>query len=200
MNNQEKFKNKYRIQSNRLQGYDYSSQGAYFVTICTKDKDHFFGEVENEKMILNELGKVAEKCWMEIPDHFPDVVLDEFVIMPNHVHGIFFLFPSVETNNNFSQNHSSVETKDFLSLQNERNCVKQPKHGTSRTIGSIVRGFKIGVTKYARQNSNIQNVWQANYHDRIVRNDIELNKFREYIINNPRDWEKDDENLIKIKS
>ncbi|KKQ13493.1 MAG: hypothetical protein US30_C0013G0028 [Candidatus Moranbacteria bacterium GW2011_GWF2_36_839] len=91
----EKFKNKYTIKSARLQNYDYSQNGMYlprrqagFVTICTKDKEYFFGEIKNGTMVLSDVGKMADKYWREIPAHFPFVKLDEFVVMPNHVHGI----------------------------------------------------------------------------------------------------------------
>ncbi|MFN8431072.1 MAG: transposase [Spirosomataceae bacterium] len=87
----DKYKNKYRIPSARLRGYDYASEGAYFITICTHNREHFFGEIADGKMHLNEIGKLAEKYWAEIPDHFPDVELGNFVIMPNHTHGILII-------------------------------------------------------------------------------------------------------------
>ncbi len=92
-----KFKGKYRIESARLKGYDYSSEGSYFITICAHKMQHFFGHIENEKMHLNEIGKLAEKFWKEIPEHFPRAILHEFVIMPNHMHGIITLTP-IKTN------------------------------------------------------------------------------------------------------
>ncbi len=91
----DKYKNKYRIPSARLRGYDYASEGAYFITICTHNREHFFGEIADGKMHLNEIGKLAEKYWAEIPDHFPDVELGNFVIMPNHTHGILIIKKSV---------------------------------------------------------------------------------------------------------
>lgn len=84
----EKFHNKYTINSSRLLGYDYSQNGMYFITICTRDKEEFFGEIENGKMKLNEMGEIADQFWLEIPRHFPFVKLDQHIIMPNHVHGI----------------------------------------------------------------------------------------------------------------
>ncbi|MBL0303439.1 MAG: glucose-6-phosphate dehydrogenase [Cytophagaceae bacterium] len=87
----DKYKNKYRIPSARLRGYDYASEGAYFITICTHNREHFFGEIAEGKMQLNEIGILAEKYWAEIPDHFPDVELGNFVIMPNHTHGILII-------------------------------------------------------------------------------------------------------------
>jgi putative transposase len=93
----EKFKNKYRIPSARLACWNYGSPGLYFITICTKNRKHFFGEIKNDEMFLNEIGVIADKCWAEIPDHFQNTTLGQFVIMPNHVHGIIIIDGSVET-------------------------------------------------------------------------------------------------------
>ena len=82
------FNGKYRIKSTRLRFWDYSSDGFYFVTICTKDREYFFGEIKNGIMGLNEIGCMVTKFWREIPNHFDNVILNEFVVMPNHVHGI----------------------------------------------------------------------------------------------------------------
>lgn len=90
-----KFKGKYRIESARLKGYDYSSEGSYFITICVHKMQYFFGHVTNEKMHLNEIGKLAEKFWKEIPEHFPHAILDAFIIMPNHMHGIIIINPKL---------------------------------------------------------------------------------------------------------
>jgi len=91
-----KFKNKYRISSTRLQSWDYRNKGAYFITICTANRNHFFGDVENGEMQLNEIGQLADKFWKEIPDHFPFVKLGNFVIMPDHTHGILIIDKPVE--------------------------------------------------------------------------------------------------------
>jgi REP element-mobilizing transposase RayT len=198
-----KFNNKYRIESIRIPGYDYSQPGAYFVTICTHERIHYFGDINNGKMILNECGQIALNCWNEIPNHFPHVSLDEFIIMPNHIHGIIIIndTPDVEMKNfsslqtttsteNFSSLQPTVQTKNISSLQNQNNF-----RSPSKTIGSIIRGFKIGVTKWFREKTNIYDVWQSNYYEHIIRNEIELNKIREYIINNPINWEFDKNNI-----
>ncbi len=96
----EKFNNKYRIPSARLQSWDYGADGAYFITICTQNRRHLFGKVVNGEMQLNELGKLAEKYWLEIPNHFSFIELGNFVIMPNHTHGILIIdvhTPNVQT-------------------------------------------------------------------------------------------------------
>src|SRR4030042_2172704 len=98
----EKFKNKYTIQSARLSGYDYSQNGMYFITICAKDREEFFGKIENGKMILSDIGKIAEKFWQEIPLHFSFVILDEYIVMPNHTHGIIEIFRNTNDNGDFN--------------------------------------------------------------------------------------------------
>lgn len=113
-----KFKWKYNPNSNRFKSYDYSSNWWYFITICTKDRINYFWDIVDWKMILNELWKIAENFYNEIPKHFPFIILDEFIIMPNHIHWIIILNKNdnkaVET-----KNTQTVETKNLLSLQNK---------------------------------------------------------------------------------
>jgi len=175
---------KHQRRSIRLKGYDYSQSGAYFVTLCTQHRECLFGEIVNGEMHLNECGKIAEHSWLEIPQHYPHASLDEFVIMPNHVHGIIVL------------NGNNVGAKNFSPLQQTQS--KHYLRGTSKTIGSIVRGFKIGVTKWFRQHTDIYTVWQRNYYERIIRNETEWQRIRKYIVNNPIQWE-NDENYTKPK-
>ena len=164
-----------RRQSLRLKGYDYSRSGAYFVTICTHNRRCLFGEIKDADMVLNQAGVAASECWRKIPEHFPQVELDAYVIMPNHVHGILVI-------------NETVGAKNFSPLPSGR------PRGTSKTIGSVVRGYKIGVTKWMRQNTTACNVWQRNYYEHIIRNETELNRIREYIRNNPAQWDTDREN------
>ena len=112
--------NKQRRRSIRLRDFDYSQAGAYFVTICTRERACRFGEIVGGDMRLNEAGRIVEQCWLAIPVHFPNVDLDVFVVMPNHVHGIVLM------------SGRTVGAKNF-----------SPLPGTSRTIGSIIRGFKL---------------------------------------------------------
>ncbi|MCX7195249.1 MAG: hypothetical protein NTV37_05015 [Proteobacteria bacterium] len=149
----------------------------YFITICTHDRLPLFGEVIDGKMMRNETGMMAEKCWCAIPDHFPWAMLDVFIVMPNHVHGIITIGANVVGTN--------VGAKNLLPLQ------LKSKHGTSRTIGSIIRGFKIGVTKWFRSNTDVHAVWQRNYYEHIIRNDEAYLKIAEYIQTNPQRWEED---------
>ena len=181
------FKNKYRVETIRLKNYDYSKSGAYFITIVTHNRQCIFGKISDGRMILNDGGKIAQQCWMDIPEHFPHAELDEFVIMPNHIHGIIILNEInnqtfVETNNNSSLQMQQIKSPSQSSQQ--KSIFRSP----SKTIGSIVRGFKIGVTKWFRKQTDIYTVWQQNYYEHIIRNDDELNRIRQYIIINPSKW------------
>lgn len=113
---QNKFQNKYRIPSSRLQTWDYGTNGAYFITICTQNREHFFGIVQNGTVQLSEIGKIAEQLWIEIPNQFPFIELGNFVVMPNHVHGILIInkivSPSVETRFIASNNIESLDYKE----------------------------------------------------------------------------------------
>ena len=133
----EKFQNKYRISSARLQNWDYGSDAAYFVTICTQNREHYFGEIFNGVMQLSEIGEMANKFWLEIPNHFPFVELDEFVVMPNHVHGIIIINKPV-----------SVETRHALSLSTQSPSQKHETIGQKRfqnqgkgTLSSIIGSY-----------------------------------------------------------
>ena len=162
----------------RLRGHDYACGGVYFVTMCVADHRPLFGTVVNGRMALNDAGRAAAACWRAIPDHFPRAAPDEWIVMPDHVHGIVVIR---------SEGHAipsgSAGAKDFSPLppgsSRPRPC------GTSRTLGSIVRGFKIGVTKSLGGDSP----WQRNYYDIIVRDARALDNIRRYIRDNPVHWD-----------
>jgi REP element-mobilizing transposase RayT len=179
----DRFRDKYRISSTRLPNWDYSDGGYYFITICIKNKEECFGEIINNEINLTEIGRIAKKCWLEIPNHFPFVELDEFVIMPNHVHGIVII----------RNNMHNVETQNFASLQTE-SIKPQNKFGPqSKNLASIIRGFKIGVKKYVIINK-INFAWQSRFYDHIIRNEKEFYRIRKYIKDNPINWEADRNN------
>lgn len=192
-----KFLNKYRIPSARLQNYDYGSNGAYFVTICTANRECYFGEISDGQMILSAIGDIAFKYWIDIPNHFPFVVLDAFVIMPNHVHGIIVIdkHESVEGT-------VPVETQNFASLPvsdnnvppvSDNNAPKNKFGRQSQNLASIIRGYKSGVKKYATINQ-IHFAWQPRYHDHIIRNNDEHRQIADYIRDNPSKWSDDSMN------
>jgi REP element-mobilizing transposase RayT len=115
------FKNKYRIQTTRLQNWDYGNNAPYFITVCAKNRFHYFGEIENNEMNLNEIGSLAEHFWKEIPIKFPYAKLDDFIVMPNHIHGILFIEKPVETQfiaSNIDNDFNSEETRLIASNSN----------------------------------------------------------------------------------
>lgn len=174
----DKFKNKYKINSTRLKNYNYSQHGIYFITICVKNRKNYFGEIANGKMTLSEIGKIADQFWQEIPKHFPSVKLDKYQIMPDHLHGIIeILYKQI----NGSETHHCYVSKS--------NTFHQLKSGS---LPVIIRSFKSVVAKTARkQFPKVEFNWQPRFYDRIIRNEIELNKIREYIQINPKMWGQD---------
>lgn len=165
----------------RLNGYDYASEGLYFLTLCCYMNQHLFGKVIKGQMQLNNAGKVAYALWLEIPKHFPEVKLHDFVVMPNHIHGI------IEIVNGDSKVDSMKLVEQHSIAVKQKGLLRSP----SRTIGSIVRGYKIGVTKWFRQNSFVEVVWLRNYYEHIIRDDEAYNNISQYIRNNPRKWQED---------
>lgn len=193
----EKFNGKYRIKSTRLPNWDYGWNAAYFVTICTQNRFCFFGDVIYGRMAFSPIGHIAETCWNEIPKHFPFVELGAHIIMPNHVHGIIII-NNVQTQNIASPQQQNiappVQTQDIASpvqTQNIASLRPSQRFGPqSQNLASIIRGFKIGVTKNARL-INGDFAWQPRYHDHIIRNDESYHRIRKYINNNPLNWSED---------
>ena len=226
----------------RLKGYDYSRAGFYFITICVGANNdssqlkffrpHIFGKVVDGKMILSDVGKIATQCWEEIPKHFPNAILHEYVIMPNHVHGIIQLMNNSNKNEIYGvtgSNAGGAKKNENGGAKNGENDGGAKKNGmanvgannyspllppptsplppptaypspptaypspslparfvpngTSRTIGSIVRGFKIGVSKQLGYS-----VWQRNYWEVIIRKKYAYQRIANYIIKNPQKW------------
>ncbi len=206
----EKFQNKYRVPSARASWHEYNG-GVYFITICTKNRKHYFGEIDNEGMKFSEIGKFANKCWLEIPQHFPHVEIPLWVIMPNHIHGIIIINPICENANSCGDVKSCWNEKKCWDAKFCGNCrdakfcvstststpppppTTTPTKTTnkfgpqSKNLASVIRGFKIGVTKFANEN-NIPFAWQTRFHDHIVRDQKELNRIAKYIENNVGNW------------
>lgn len=162
---------------NRLKDYNYASNGFYFITICTKDRIHWLSKIADQKQELFDIGEFTQKCILKIPEHFPHVKIDEFIIMPNHVHMILEI-------DDLNVNNNHVGNNNYCSPRTE-----QPwQTKWSKSISSAIRGFKIGVTKYCRANGNYDFEWQKSFHDRIIRSEDEYFKIKNYIINNPQNW------------
>ena len=171
----------------RLPAHDYRQPGVYFITVCAHGRQPLFGSIQCDKMHLNEAGRIAANCWAAIPNHYPHVQIDTFIVMPNHIHGIIII-----TNDHRpvgANNHSPLRHNE-TPIHNDRSPFQSP----SRTIGAIIRGFKIGVTKWFRANTNVHTVWQRNYYEHVIRNEAALQEIRQYIINNPAKWNEDPEN------
>jgi len=197
-----KFQNRSR-KSLRAKWWDYSRNGAYFITICTKDREHFFGEIRNGKMILSGTGIIADILWHEIPNRLPFVSLGEFVVMPDHVHGILILDKSGDVNHPLFPNaaNSSKSVGMLHATYPQQQMDKEPQTGLkksqtmsiispkSNTISVIIRSYKSAVTKHANR-LGLKNGWQSLYHDRIIRDHEEYQRISEYIINNPQNWTK----------
>jgi REP element-mobilizing transposase RayT len=189
----DRFRNKYRIESARWQQWDYGWNAPYFVTICTQNRQCFFGDVVDGKMELNEIGLIANDCWFAIPEHFPYVKLANHVVMPNHVHGIVVIDKPDDGRDNdpndYRNDIRNVETQNIASLLPESSS-KNKFGPQSKNLASIIRGFKIGVTKNARS-INPEFAWQPRYHDHVIRDDKSFQRISEYIKNNPLNWSDD---------
>lgn len=187
-----KFRGKYRVESSRLQGWDYTDAGYYFVTICTSHHEPFFGQIRDGEMQLSSVGNIAYRCWVGIPDHFSHVQLDEFVIMPNHLHGIIIVVPEKATNNDL------VETLHATSLP--RSCdVKMSSISPRRgSLSVIVRSYKSSVSRWAHRNGHPDFSWQPRFYDHIIRNEASLGRIRRYIHDNLAKWQEDEYHPINL--
>jgi REP element-mobilizing transposase RayT len=179
----------------RLKGYDYTQPGAYFVTFCSYQRDEIFGEVINGEMKLSALRKIVRNEWLRSTVIRKEIRLfdDEFIVMPNHGHGIIWI---VDT---------TVGADGVRPNEGVRPGLQKPDaHRASlrrapRSLGSFMAGFKASVTSRAKNELNMTGIWQRNYYDHIVRNDRELNNIRWYILNNPLNWQLDRDNAQNIR-
>jgi len=183
----------------RLPGYDYSQPGYYFVTSCTHERECLFGDVENNKIVLNEMGTLIEKRWFDLSVHFPRIELDRMVIMPNHLHGIIIIldrrrggvFPP------FGVIPSHVGATTAGATTAGAITAPLPK---GKTLGQMIAWFKYESTKEINRvvtDNPEMKIWQRNFYERIVRNEDELNRIRNYIATNPETW-LTDENYVYV--
>ncbi len=226
------FKDKYRIESIRLQGYDYSQPGAYFITIVTHNRQCLFGNIVDGEMMLNEFGVLVKNEWLKTGIIRPNIVIDAFVVMPNHLHGILIItgnddgrgFRGGGGGRDTLQRVSTTESDTKSDMESNMKSdtesdtgmgtktIEQFGKSTKNSIPTIVRLFKSTTTKQINQlrrdtlqrastpmqrvsTTPMQPLWQRNYYEHIIRNEIELNRIRQYIIDNPKKW-KTDENYI----
>ena len=202
----EKFQNKYRIPSARHPNWDYGTNGAYFITICTKDRQYFFGECADGKMKLSTLGAIVQGFWYKIPKHFPFIELDEFVVMPNHIHGILILNKNkvneniIETIGPVEIGHRPVSTDEYVSINNNDKTIGQKRFRNQgkNTVSSIIGSYKSICTKHIHAAFPLLNFeWQTRFWDNIIRDNEAFDTISRYIINNPLNWE--DDKFLKKK-
>ncbi len=187
------FRNRFRIPTARAPWWNYGSDAAYFVTICTHGRQHFFGEVVDGTMMNSPLGQIANECWQKLPEHFPFIHLDEFVVMPNHVHGIIV----IDHNGIGERLHASSLLPDSEKFhatslpKNEVMAAISPKTGS---LATIIRSYKSAVSRLTRE-IHVDFAWQTRYHDHIIRDPKNHDVNRYYILNNPLTWDEDRFNL-----
>ena len=188
----EKYQNKYRIQFARLQGYDYTQEGLYFITICTHNREHYFGEIIDKKMQLSNIGVLADVFWYEIKNHTKNVELHQFVVMPNHVHGVLEIVgkrDDVSDDTNVDTDvDTSVETMHVVETMHASSLQQiSPKPGS---VSRIIGAYKSAVTKHAHR-LGYDFEWQSRFYDHIIRNNSDFKRIENYIINNPQNWTED---------
>ncbi len=199
----EKYQNTYRIQSARASWWDYSVTGTYFITLCTSNRENLFGDIQSAEMIPSAIGKIVIEEWDRSFDIRAELFCDAFVLMPNHLHAI------LRIEDNGLGTPGTVETHGRASLDGTTESINQEIHHiethgraslpsgiacrSSRSISSFVAGFKSTVTKRINEHRNTPKVpvWQARFHDHIIRDEANYHRISEYIANNPASWETD---------
>jgi REP element-mobilizing transposase RayT len=187
----------------RLPSYDYTSSGAYFVTICTKNRQHFFGKFLNGKMNLSKIGKIASQNWQDISNHYDHVELGKFVVMPNHIHGIIWIVGTrLDLPDKKETVGASLGMTDDENM-NARICQGKPRREPlhkrefgapqSGSLSMIINHYKAFVKRWCNKNGYDYFQWQRNYYEHIIRNNDDLNNISEYIQKNPLNWEQDKE-------
>jgi putative transposase len=176
---------------NRLENYDYTLNNPYFVTICTKDKIDWFGHIENGEMVLNKCGFIVRKQWLSLCDKYDYIELDEFIIMPNHLHAILSI-KNVGTSRDLS---TCMGLQSKPSTKSMKNNISNPK---IKSLPQIIGAFKTTSSKLIHQTGLHQFAWQRSYYDHIIRDEKSLDDIRSYIQNNPRKWLLESDNVENI--
>jgi putative transposase len=196
-----KFNNKYRIEPARLKNWDYSRNAPYYITICTSNRECYFGEIKEETLILSEIGKIVYSEWLKTPEIRPDmnIELGEFIVMPNHFHGILIIGKNQfndDVPNGRDAMHRDSDGRDAMhgvSTNDMGNKYQNQFGPQSKNLSSIIRGFKSAVTVQARQ-IHADFGWQSRFYDHIIRNGKSYDNISQYIIDNPRKWIDDEFN------
>ena len=195
------FKNKYRVESNRWHYWDYSSPGSYFITVCVEDRRNILGRIENQKMILSDAGIIVSNYFTGIPAYHKRIVLDEWIVMPNHFHCIIMLgdygFDNGVSDIGDDDNNVEKIHEFFLRIMSKtptENQIKQyRKFRRKMLIPKIIGKFQMQTSKQINiiNNTPGNKNWQYNYHDHVIRNDAEHQRIKNYIRNNPLKWKDD---------
>jgi len=193
----QKFQSKYRIETARAKWWDYNNEGSYFITICTKNRQHLFGYIQDGEMILNEFGQIVSECWFDLQNHYCNIVLGIFQIMPNHIHCIVGVDNSkiidsadtvVAVETGFKPVCTSGANEKAIGLDFEENP-EIKIHGVFEFIRAL-KSFSSRRINEKRNSKGVSN-WQERFHDHIIRNESEYYRIEEYIINNPKKWKED---------
>jgi putative transposase len=187
----EKFANKYRIETTRLRNWDYGRNGIYFVTICTGGRDWFFGTNNQNEIILSESGFVANRIWLDIPNNFSYIIPHEYIIMPNHVHGILEIHNHRDAINRISASPEIETTINEMDLSDS----ERPKGGITgknnpmlhQNLSRVIRWYK-GRVSYEIRKFQKEFYWQSGFYDHVIRDDRSLFTIRNCIKNNPEKW------------
>ncbi len=192
------FKRRYRIETARLRGWNYGGAGWYFVTICTRNRQTFFGVVENGVVRLSPIGEIARDYWAQIPHHMTaNVAIDAFVVMPNHIHGIVAILESPNANVETLQCNVAVVETLHCNVSTTAPAARDPDNPVARispragSLGAIIRSYKSAVSYWCHHNGYAGFGWQARFYDRIIRNERALRIVRRYIARNPAKWKYD---------
>ncbi|WP_041245412.1 transposase [Geotalea uraniireducens] len=181
-------------QSIRLRSYDYRLSGAYFITVCIFQREPILAEIVDGAARLTPLGEVVREEWLRSGQIRQEIELDEYVVMPNHLHGIVFIRDNVGAHGMRPGGMHPDCTPDYADSENRAHG-RAPLHRSPKSLGALIAGFKSACTKRTNEMRATPGlpIWQRNYHERIIRNDEELHALRDYIYNNPARWENDSE-------
>ncbi len=189
--------NNHHRQSIRLRDYDYSTAGGYFVTLCAFQRECLFGDVVGVEMRLSEIGEIVQNCWGAIRQHCPHVTLDNFIIMPNHFHGILFINDGLHVG---AQHAAPLPMDQPLTLPNRTTGVTT-SNVLPGSLGAIIRSFKSAATKQINtlHDNPGARVWQRNYYEHIIRGERDLDSIRRYIVDNPAKWADDENHPVRLR-
>jgi putative transposase len=168
----------------RLKGHDYAQPGAYFVTVCTRERESVLGRIVDSELRLSPIGEIVERNWHDIPARFPGIALDAFVVMPNHIHGIITVTDARHRRGLINQTPTQgtlTDRPDWILMKSD-----------AMVLGKVVRHFKARITKMIHDSASDTFRWQRNYYEHVIRNDEELDAIRQYILSNPATWPTDE--------